>query len=108
MMETIKHMARLAAQTVQEQAETMTGTELNAEDRFIPDFQTACEKENMLNRPVGFVCKSTAGRVVSCCRNMTVPFTPLNPRNCLHSGDSYGVMTPKRRNRLSLCQLRPT
>ena len=64
MMETIKHMARLAAQAVQEQAETMTGTELNAEDRFIPDFQTACEKENMLNRPVGFVCKSTAGRVV--------------------------------------------
>ena len=46
MMETIKHMARLAAQAVQEQAETMTGT------------------ENMLNRPVGFVCKSTAGRVV--------------------------------------------
>lgn len=36
MMETIKHMARLAAQAVQEQAETMTGTELNAEDRFIP------------------------------------------------------------------------
>lgn len=64
MMETIKHMAKLAAQAVQEKADTMTGTELNAEDRFIPDFQTACEKENMLNRPVGFVCKSTAGRVV--------------------------------------------
>lgn len=64
MMETIKHMAKLAAQAVQEKADTMTGTELNAEDRFIPDFQTAKEKENMLNRPVGFICKSTAGRVV--------------------------------------------
>lgn len=64
MMETIKHMAKLAAQALQGQAETMTGTELNAEDRFIPDFSVACEKENMLNRPIGFVCKSTAGRVV--------------------------------------------
>ena len=35
MMETIKHMAKLAAQAVQEKADTMTGTELNAEDRFI-------------------------------------------------------------------------
>ena len=64
MIETIKHMAKLAAQAVQEQAETMTGTELNAEDRFVPDFSVACGRENMLNRPVGFVCKSTAGRVV--------------------------------------------
>ena len=64
MMETIRHMAKLAAQAVQEQAETMTGTELNAEDMFIPDFSMAKEKENMLNRPVGFVCKSTTGRVV--------------------------------------------
>ena len=64
MMETIKHMAKLAAQAVQEQAETMTGTELNAADRFVPDFSVACGRENMLNRPVGFVCKSTAGRVV--------------------------------------------
>ena len=54
MMETIKHMARLAAQTVQEQAETMTGTELNAEDRFIPAFQTACEKEKRRTAQVGF------------------------------------------------------
>lgn len=64
MTDLIKHMAKLAAQAVQEKAETMTGTELNAEDKFIPDFSVVCEKENMLNRPVGFVCKSTAGRVV--------------------------------------------
>lgn len=64
MIETIKHMAKLAAQAVQEKADTMTGTELNAEDRFIPDFQTACKKGNMMSRSVGFVCKSSAGRVV--------------------------------------------
>lgn len=63
-MEEIKHMAELAAQTVQTKAATMTGTELNAEDTFIPDFMAAKEKMNMLQRPVGFVCKSSAGRVV--------------------------------------------
>lgn len=64
-METIKHMARLAAQAVQEQAgnHDRNGTERRGQvyPRF-PD--RLAEKENMLNRPVGFVCKSTAGRVV--------------------------------------------
>ena len=64
MMEIIKHMAKLAAQAVQDKSSEMTGTELNAEDKFIPDFQTARARINMLDRPVGFVCKSSAGRVV--------------------------------------------
>ena len=53
-----------AAKAVQNNAETMTGTELNAVDDRIPRFKAACEKMNMLDRPVGFVCKSSAGRVV--------------------------------------------
>lgn len=69
MIETIRHMARLAAQGVQANAENMTGTELNAEDKFIPDFQTAKEKMNMLERPVGFVCKSSVDRVVKLLQN---------------------------------------
>jgi hypothetical protein len=42
----------------------MTGTELYAVDDRIPSFRAACAKMNMLDRPVGFVCRSTAGRVV--------------------------------------------
>lgn len=64
MIETIKHMAKLAAQAVQTNAENMTGTELNAEDKYIPDFKMAVAKMNMLERKAGFVCKSSAGRVV--------------------------------------------
>lgn len=64
MMESIRHMAKLAAQAVQMNAATMTDTELNAEVKLLPDFQTAIAKKNMLNRPVGFVCKTSAGRVV--------------------------------------------
>lgn len=55
---------RLAALEVQEKAPGMTGTELNAVDDRIPRFTAAVAKRNMLERPVGFVCKSSAGRVV--------------------------------------------
>lgn len=55
---------RLAAQEVQSKSADMTGTELNAVDDRIPRFTAAVAKMNMLNRPVGFVCKSSAGRVV--------------------------------------------
>lgn len=53
-----------AAKVVQANADSMSGTELNAADDRIPAFKAACEKMNMLKRPIGFVCKSTAGRVV--------------------------------------------
>ena len=42
----------------------MTGTQLYAEDGYIPEFKAAAERKNMLERAVGFVCKSSVGRVV--------------------------------------------
>jgi hypothetical protein len=63
-LETLKRYGKMIAQDVQNRSSEMTGTELNAEQSFIPSFIAACEKMNMLNRPVGFVCKSSAGRVV--------------------------------------------
>lgn len=63
-LETMKRSGKLVAQSVQTRAAEMTGTELNSESNYIPDFTAACKKMNMLNRPVGFVCKSSAGRVV--------------------------------------------
>ena len=63
-LETMKRSGKLAAQTVQSRAAEMSGTELNAETAYIPAFTAACRKMNMLQRPVGFVCKSSAGRVV--------------------------------------------
>lgn len=55
---------RAAALEVQERSADMTGTELNAVDDRIPRFAECVKKLNMLTRSVGFVCKSTAGRVV--------------------------------------------
>lgn len=55
---------RMAALEVQEKSSGMTGTELNAVDDRIPRFSAAAANRNMLERPVGFVCKSSEGRVV--------------------------------------------
>lgn len=55
---------RRQALALQERSSGMTGTELNAEDDKLPAFQTAKKRMNMLDRAAGFICKSSAGRVV--------------------------------------------
>lgn len=59
-----RERGRQDALQVQEKSVNMTGTELNAVDDKIPAFKAAVKNKNMIERPVGFVCKSTAGRVV--------------------------------------------
>lgn len=58
------NQGRADALELQDRSGGMTGTELNAEDDKIPSFRAAVAKQNMLDRPVGFVCKSSSGRVV--------------------------------------------
>lgn len=57
-----------AAQQLQEQSSSMDGTALYAAEENIPDFQAAKAAKNMLERQAGqqdgFVCRSSAGRVV--------------------------------------------
>ena len=52
------------AKDLQARSADMDGTALYAEEEKIPSFTAACAKMNMLQRPVGFVCRSSAGRVV--------------------------------------------
>lgn len=72
-LETMRKQGRTQALALQEKAPAMTGTELNAESDYIPDFLAAKARENMLNRKAdekeGFVCKSSAGRVVRLIQN---------------------------------------
>lgn len=64
---------RLAALEVQSKSPDMTGTELNAVDDRIPRFSEAVKHKNMLDRKAGqengFVCVSSAGRVVRLIQN---------------------------------------
>lgn len=59
---------RRQALALQKASSGMTGTELNAADDRIPRFAEAVKHENMLTRKAGqtdgFVCRSSAGRVV--------------------------------------------
>ena len=63
-LKTLKQAGKQAAESLQTKAPDMTGTELYAEEEFIPLFKSAVAKKNMLERKDGFVCKSSAGRVV--------------------------------------------
>lgn len=64
-LNTLERYGRVAAQELQENADSMTGTELYADYMFIPSYAAAVEKCNMLERKAGFVCMSPGGRVVS-------------------------------------------
>ena len=64
-----RERGRLDAQEIQKKSSEMTGTELNAADDKIPTFQAVIKNKNMLYRPIGFVCKSTEGRVVKLLQN---------------------------------------
>lgn len=69
----MRRIGESIASALQIRSAGMTGTELNAEDDYIPAFAAAVKKENMLNRNAGqeggFVCKSSAGRVVRLIQN---------------------------------------
>lgn len=62
-----------AATTFQANSPNMTGTEMYEQTNYIPDFQAAKAVKNMLERQAGmtdgFVCLSTAGRVVRLIQN---------------------------------------
>ena len=63
-LNTMKRQGKQMAAELQAKAADMTGTELNGEKAYIPSFLAACAKKNMLEREAGFVCRSSAGRVV--------------------------------------------
>lgn len=72
-LESLKRSGKMIATAVQDRSSSLTGTELNAERDYIPDFKSAVAKMNMLERKAGladgFVCRSSAGRVVRLLQN---------------------------------------
>lgn len=60
----MREKGKADAADLQERAREMTGTALYAEEEKIPDFAAAVKAKNMLERPVGFLCRSSVGRVV--------------------------------------------
>lgn len=63
-LETMESLGLSLATNLQASADEMTGTELYEAEDYIPDFAEAVKRKNMLERSIGFTCKSSAGRVV--------------------------------------------
>lgn len=63
-IDSMRRWGKTAAEALQIKAPEMTGTELNTEEKYIPGFRAACAHKNMKERSAGFICKSSAGRVV--------------------------------------------
>lgn len=72
-LDTMRRFGKVAAQSLQDRSSAMDGTQLYAEEEYIPSFTAAVAKQNMLTRKAGltdgFVCKSSAGRVVRLIQN---------------------------------------
>ena len=67
-LQVLQDYSRDKAAALQEASAGMTGTELYAQEQYIPDFQAARATQNMMTRNAGrengFLCRSTAGHVV--------------------------------------------
>lgn len=67
-LQVLQDYSRDKAAALQADQVNMTGTELYAQEQYIPDFQAAKAAMNMSQRKVGendgFLCRSTAGHVV--------------------------------------------
>lgn len=72
-LDTMRRFGKAAAQSLQDRSSTMDGTQLYAEEEYIPSFTAAVAKQNMLTRKAGetdgFICKSSSGRVVRLIQN---------------------------------------
>lgn len=81
----IRNNGYLEAKDLQQRSHNMTGTELNAADDRIPRFRDAIKRKNMLDRKAGqqdgFVCLSTAGRVVRLIQNYNSDIYQEEPEN---------------------------
>ena len=82
-LDALRKIGKASAADLQTRSESMTGTELYAEEDYIPDFQAAKAQKNMLERKAGqtdgFVCRSTAGRVVRLIQNYDSETYPQEP-----------------------------
>ena len=84
-LEMLRQSGKVDAMALQERSSELSGTELNAEDDKIPRFKAAVKEKNMLDRKAGqqdgFVCLSTAGRVVRLIQNYNSDIYQEEPEN---------------------------
>lgn len=99
-LQAMREYGRSKAAQLQEASAEMTGTELYAEDDYIPDFQAAKAVMNMNQRKVGekdgFLCRSTAGHVVRLIGSYDSNVWPGEPETLLSQWKFVWAKDPKK------------
>ena len=97
---TMREYGMRRAQDLQETSEGMTGTELYEKEDYIPDFSAAVAKKNMLERKAGktdgFLCRSSAGRIVRLIQNYNSDTYPQEPEELPAQWGFYWSDDPKK------------
>lgn len=75
----IREQGKQDATNLQASSAEMSGTQLYESKDLIPSFTASVAKKNMLERAVGFVCRSTAGRVVKLLQKYDSATYPQEP-----------------------------
>lgn len=99
-LQAMREYGRSKAAQLQEASAEMTGTELYAEEDYIPDFQAAKAVMNMNQRKVGkddgFLCRSTAGHVVRLIGSYDSDVWPGEPETLLAQWKFVWSKDPKK------------
>ena len=99
-LDTLRRAGKSAAVNLQAESPSMTGTELCAAEEYIPDFQAARTAKNMLERKAGqkdgFVCRSSAGRVVRLLQVYDSEIYPQEPEELPAQWGFYWSDDPKK------------
>lgn len=82
-LETLRRAGKSAAEQIQTAAQDMTGTQLYAEDGYIPEFKAASERKNMLERAVGFVWSTDPEKAL---RFIALATSPYATGDCCTEG----------------------
>lgn len=99
-LQAMREYGRSKAAQLQEASAEMTGTELYAQEQYIPDFQAAKAAMNMSQRKVGendgFLCRSTAGHVVRLIGSYDSDVWPGEPETLLSQWKFVWAKDPKK------------
>ena len=99
-LQVLQDYSRDKAASLQAASAGMTGTELYAQEQYIPDFQAAKDAMNMNQRKVGeddgFLCRSTAGHVVRLIGSYDSDVWPGEPETLLSQWKFVWSKDPKK------------
>ena len=99
-LQVLQDYSRDKAAALQKASADMTGTELYAQEQYIPDFQAARATQNMMTRNAGrengFLCRSTAGHVVRLIGSYDSDVWPGEPETLLSQWKFVWSKDPKK------------